>query len=382
MKSPRPTGRHPGRLPRAPPLARGGPAVIYTPLHGGRGSADAAGHPAGRVPRPARWWPRRPSRTPRSQRALPYRRNAALDLALAEARETGHRSGLASDPDGDRLAVAVPDPGAAAAGALSPGPARRAARRVRARRLRAGTLEPGPSSRDPRGRTLEPGPRGRGPRDQGERGQRDPRERLAASTVVSSSLLSRSPPQPACSTRRRLPGSSGSSGPRTTDQGRGSYSDTKKHSVTRSATCAGQRRDQRRLAMLGSRRRPGQPGIGAGPVGCTGDGARVHLTAQLTLPPGSGRSWPGAGARHGLGGSPARGDRTWRRAGAAAPDALIIRWTTPGGAAAQRHRTQAQGLPRSHRAGRGGWPGGARRSAAARMAPLRAAVGARLAAPR
>ena len=35
----------------------------------------------------------------------------ALDLALADARQLGADLVIASDPDGDRLAVAVPEPG-------------------------------------------------------------------------------------------------------------------------------------------------------------------------------------------------------------------------------------------------------------------------------
>ena len=41
----------------------------------------------------------------------------ALDLALADARRLGADLVLASDPDGDRLAVAIPDPARRLAGA-------------------------------------------------------------------------------------------------------------------------------------------------------------------------------------------------------------------------------------------------------------------------
>jgi phosphomannomutase len=49
----------------------------------------------------------------------------ALDLALADARRLGADLVVASDPDGDRLAVAVPDRagGAAAGGAAAGGAA-------------------------------------------------------------------------------------------------------------------------------------------------------------------------------------------------------------------------------------------------------------------
>jgi phosphomannomutase len=92
----------------------------------------------------------------------------ALDLALADARRLGADLVIASDPDGDRLAVAVP-------GAAEPGP---------------GAAEPGSSgwrvlTGDQVGALL-----GAGLLDW-TAGQAAPQERLVASTVVSSTLLSK-----------------------------------------------------------------------------------------------------------------------------------------------------------------------------------------------
>ena len=82
----------------------------------------------------------------------------ALDLALALARETGADLVIANDPDGDRLAVAVPDPAA-------PGGWRALSGDQVGALLGAYLLD------------QDPGP--------------DPAARLAATTVVSSTMLSK-----------------------------------------------------------------------------------------------------------------------------------------------------------------------------------------------
>jgi phosphomannomutase len=97
----------------------------------------------------------------------------ALDLALADARRLGADLVIASDPDGDRLAAAVPHPGAAEPGAAEPGAA-----------------EPGAAgwrvlTGDQLGALL-----GASLLDW-TADQAAPQERLVASTVVSSTLLSK-----------------------------------------------------------------------------------------------------------------------------------------------------------------------------------------------
>ena len=177
--------------------------VVYTPLHGVAGSLmlraiRRAGYPAPQVvaaqAEPDPYFPTVPFPNPEEP--------GALDLALAYARDLAADLVLASDPDGDRLAVAVPDPGAAGGwrtltgdqvgallgafvlgavedeafedGALEPGaveafePGVLEAEAFEAGAVEAGAVEVGASA-----------------------GQGDPRERLAASTVVSSSLLSK-----------------------------------------------------------------------------------------------------------------------------------------------------------------------------------------------
>ena len=133
--------------------------VVYTPMHGVAGSlmlralrqaGFAAPHLVAAQAEPDPDFPTVAFPNPEEP--------GALDLALADARRLGADLVLASDPDGDRLAVAVPDPGGGwrvltgdQVGAL----------------IGASLLQ----------RTAEAGVA--------------PRERLVASTVVSSTLLSK-----------------------------------------------------------------------------------------------------------------------------------------------------------------------------------------------
>jgi phosphomannomutase len=99
------------------PAALPGPAgalrIVYTPLHGVAGRLllrvlRAAGFPPPQVvaaqAEPDPDFPTVAFPNPEEP--------GALDLALAQAREVGADLVIANDPDGDRLAVAVPDPGA------------------------------------------------------------------------------------------------------------------------------------------------------------------------------------------------------------------------------------------------------------------------------
>jgi phosphomannomutase len=199
--------------------------VVYTPLHGVAGplmlrAIQRAGYPAPHVvaaqAEPDPYFPTVPFPNPEEP--------GALDLALALARGLAADLVLASDPDGDRLAVAVPDPGAAdgwrtltgdqvggllgafVLGAVGPGA-------VEVEAFEAGAVEPGaiePGAIEPEAfetetfeteaveagaveaEAFEAGAVEAGALEVGaSTGQGDPRERLAASTVVSSSLLSK-----------------------------------------------------------------------------------------------------------------------------------------------------------------------------------------------
>ena len=97
----------------APSGARG-LRIVYTPLHGVAGGLALRAFEQAGFPRPevvsAQFEP---------DPAFPTvsfpnpEEPGALDLALAQARESGADLVIANDPDGDRLAVAVPDPQAA-----------------------------------------------------------------------------------------------------------------------------------------------------------------------------------------------------------------------------------------------------------------------------
>jgi phosphomannomutase len=144
--------------PGGPPAA--GLRVVYTPLHGVAGALmlraiERAGYPAPHVVAPqAEPDPDFPTVSfPNPEEP------GALDLALTRAREVDADLVLASDPDGDRLAVAVPDPATGGGWRTLTGD-------------QAGALLGA--------FVLEATAR-----------QANPRQRLAASTVVSSSLLSR-----------------------------------------------------------------------------------------------------------------------------------------------------------------------------------------------
>ncbi len=149
--------------------------VVYTSLHGVAGplmlrAIHRAGYPAPYVvPAQAEPDPDFPTVSfPNPEEP------GALDLALADARRLEADLVLASDPDGDRLAVAVPDPAAS-------GGWRKLTGDQVGGLLGAFVLD------------ATPGPVDAGPADSGSGNpeQAAPDRRLAATTVVSSSLLSR-----------------------------------------------------------------------------------------------------------------------------------------------------------------------------------------------
>jgi phosphomannomutase len=150
------------------PAAAGALRTVYTPLHGVAAGLllrvlAEAGFPAPQVvaaqadPDPD--FPTVAFPNPEEP--------GALDLALAQAREAGADLVIANDPDGDRLAVAVPDPGAGGGWRMLTGD--QVGGLLGAYLLdQAGEPQAGPAG--PAGATGEP---------------------LAATTVVSSTLLSK-----------------------------------------------------------------------------------------------------------------------------------------------------------------------------------------------
>ena len=225
--------------------------VVYTSLHGVAGplmlrAIERAGYPAPYVvPAQAEPDPDFPTVSfPNPEEP------GALDLALADARRLEADLVLASDPDGDRLAVAVPDPEAS-------GGWRKLTGDQVGGLLGAFVLDAAPGQA-PRAQSA-PGQSapGRGP---------DPPARPPPGRVwlrppwCRRRCCPRSPIRPGSVTRRPLLASSGSSGPRTTSLGRGSYSDTRRRSGTRSVTWCGIRTGSApRSPCSGWRRRPGRP---------------------------------------------------------------------------------------------------------------------------
>ncbi|MGH7735613.1 MAG: phospho-sugar mutase, partial [Gemmatimonadales bacterium] len=149
--------------------------VVYTSLHGVAGplmlqAIERAGYPAPYVvPAQAEPNPDFPTVSfPNPEEP------GALDLALAAARRLEADLVLASDPDGDRLSVAVPDPTAS-------GGWRKLTGDQLGGLLGAFVLGATPGQAAP----------GQAAPGQAAPGQAAPDQRLAATTVVSSSLLSR-----------------------------------------------------------------------------------------------------------------------------------------------------------------------------------------------
>ncbi len=148
--------------------------VVYTPMHGVAGplmlralrqAGFAAPHVVAAQAEPDPDFPTVAFPNPEEP--------GALDLALADARRLGADLVLASDPDGDRLAVAVPDPAATAAGGW-----RALTGDQLGALLGASLLErtAGEATPETTGEYAAAGA---------------PQERLVASTVVSSTLLSK-----------------------------------------------------------------------------------------------------------------------------------------------------------------------------------------------
>jgi phosphomannomutase len=155
------------------PAAARGLRVVYTPLHGVAAGLllrvlDRAGYPPPQVvaaqAEPDPDFPTVSFPNPEEP--------GALDLALAQARQSGADLVVANDPDGDRLAVAVPSPGAADGWRMLTGDQVGGL-------LGAYLLEPAMLRR-----AGDPG-------DPGDPGSAAAAQPLAATTVVSSTLLSK-----------------------------------------------------------------------------------------------------------------------------------------------------------------------------------------------
>ena len=280
----------------------------------------------------------------------------ALDLALADARELHADLVLASDPDGDRLAVAVPDP--AAAGGW------RALTGDQAGALLGAFVLDATSA------------------------QAHPEQRLAASTVVSSSLLSKVAAAAGVHYAETLTGfkwivRAADQRPRTRFVF--GYEEALGYAVGDAV------RDKdgfsAALAMLGlaaRARAAGQSVLDRWDALETAHG--VHLTAQLTLPtrtPGEIMAGLRAAPPAALGGSPVLGITDLAEGGPLPPtDALVLR--LDGARAVLRPSGTEPKLKAYLEVTEPPGPGplaAARSRAAARMIPLRDAVAALLTPP-
>ena len=338
---------HPGRAAIRPPRDL---SVVYTPMHGVAGALmlraiERAGFPAPHVvPAQAEPDPDFPTVSfPNPEEP------GALDLALAEARRLDAGLVLASDPDGDRLAVAVPDPSAEGGWRALTGDQVGAL-------LGAFILD-----------ATAAGP--------------DPAHRLVVSTIVSSTLLSRIAAAAGVRYAETLTGfkwivRAGEH----LDGFRFAYG----YEEALGYAVGGVVRDKdgigAALALLSlarAARAAGQSLLDRWDALEAAHG--VHLRASLTVPTRSPgqimaglRARPAGGARRPAGGGDGRPGG--RRRPAAVGRADLPAGRRAGRDPAERHRAEAQGLPGSDRAGGPGGLAAARRAAAARLAPLRAAV--------
>ena len=385
--------------------------VVYTPLHGVAGplmlrAIRRAGYPAPQVvaaqAEPDPYFPTVPFPNPEEP--------GALDLALGYARDLGADLVLASDPDGDRLAVAVPDPGAESGwrtltgdqvgallgafvlGAVEPGAVETEA--FEAGAIEAGALEPGKVEAEAfeagvlEAEAFQAGAVEAGALEVGaSTGQGDPRERLAATTVVSSSLLSKIAAAAGVQYAETLTGFKWIV--RAADERPGTrfvfgYEEALGYAVGDVV------RDKdgisAALAMLGltaQARSAGQSVLDRWDALETAHG--VHLTAQLTLPtraPGEIMAGLRAAPPAALGGSPVRSVTDLAPGSAELPptDALIVR--LDGARVVLRPSGTEPKLKAYLEVTEPVAPGGlaeARRRAGSRMTPLRAAVQALLA---
>ena len=385
--------------------------VVYTPLHGVAGplmlrAIRRAGYPAPQVvaaqAEPDPYFPTVPFPNPEEP--------GALDLALGYARDLGADLVLASDPDGDRLAVAVPDPGAESGwrtltgdqvgallgafvlGAVEPGAVE--TEEFGAGAIEAGALEPGKVEAEAfeagvlEAEAFQAGAVEAGALEVGaSTGQGDPRERLAATTVVSSSLLSKIAAAAGVQYAETLTGFKWIV--RAADERPGTrfvfgYEEALGYAVGDVV------RDKdgisAALAMLGltaQARSAGQSVLDRWDALETAHG--VHLTAQLTLPtraPGEIMAGLRAAPPAALGGAPVRSVTDLAPGSAELPptDALIVR--LDGARVVLRPSGTEPKLKAYLEVTEPVAPGGlaeARRRAGSRMTPLRAAVRALLA---